>query len=208
MAKNGQKKEVASIDTHIDENTLFMRVSEIIENRKTRATSHANQEVTLMFWKVGHYVNSTVLEGKHAEYGKQIVTTLSAKLLEKYGQSFEIHNIRRMIRFADKFKDFTIVTELASQLSWSHFLEILPINSDDARLYYANEAVSRNLGTKELRRQISRKAYERQEIANIQLSEESAIPFNVLKDPYLLDIFGLRISYWNYSLHISRTRKS
>jgi len=195
MAKKEQKKEVASIDTHIDENVLFARVSEIIENRKTRASSYANQEVTLMFWEVGHYVNSTVLAGKRAEYGKQIVTELAAKLMKKYGQSFEIHNIRRMMRFADKFKDFTIVTELASQLSWSHFLEILPINSDDARLYYANEAVSRCLGTKELRRQIYRKAYERQEIANLQLSESSTIPFNVFKDPYLLDIFGLKENF-------------
>jgi len=98
MAKNEQKKEVASIDTHIDENMLFMRVSEIIENRKTRAASYASQEVTLMFWEVGHYVNSTVLEGKRAEYGKQIVTTLSAKLMKKYGNSFNERNSPDSVR--------------------------------------------------------------------------------------------------------------
>jgi len=123
------------------------------------------------------------------------VTTLSAKLMKKYGQTFDLHNIRRMMRFADKFKDFVIVTELASQLSWSHFIEILPISSDDARLYYAKESVQRHLGTKELRRQISRKAYERQEIANSQITEKSAIPFNMFKDPYLLDTLGLKDNF-------------
>ncbi|MDR2577545.1 MAG: DUF1016 domain-containing protein, partial [Chitinispirillales bacterium] len=47
----------------------------------------------------------------------------------------------------------------------------------------------------ELRQQISRKAYERQEIANAGLSKESAVPFNVFKDPYLLDLFGLKENY-------------
>ena len=64
-----------------------------------------------MYWEVGHYVNSIVLDGGRATYGKRIVT------------------------------------ELASQLSWSHFIEILPLNSDEARLFYAKDASARRLGT-------------------------------------------------------------
>jgi predicted nuclease of restriction endonuclease-like (RecB) superfamily len=48
---------------------------------------------------------------------------------------------------------------------------------------------------RELRRQISRKAYERSEIANAALAERSAVPFNVFKDPYLLDTLGLKDNY-------------
>jgi len=62
-------------------------------------------------------------------------------------------------------------------------------------LYYAQDAVTRHLGKRELRKQISRKAYERREIANSQLTEESAVPFNMFKDPYLLDLFGLKENY-------------
>jgi predicted nuclease of restriction endonuclease-like (RecB) superfamily len=62
-------------------------------------------------------------------------------------------------------------------------------------LFYANEVSERNLGTKELRCQISRKAYERREIANSQLTEESTLPFNVFKDPYLLDVLGLKDNF-------------
>ena len=77
-------------------------------------------------------------------------------------------------------------------------------NSDKPILFFdwtasvpnnAREAAQRRLGTKELRHQISRKAYERREIANTELSEDSAIPFNVFKDPYLLDMFGLKENY-------------
>jgi predicted nuclease of restriction endonuclease-like (RecB) superfamily len=190
------KKELAvQGEALIDESKIFERVANIIELRKSRAGQYANREVTLMYWEVGHYVNSVVLDGSRAAYGKRIVTELASQLIVKYGKTFDVHNLRRMMRFAERFEDFQIVTELASQLSWSHFIEILPIKTDEARMFYAHDSALRHLGTKELRRQISRKAYERREIANTQVSETSALPFNVFRDPYLLDVLGLKDNY-------------
>jgi len=99
------------------------------------------------------------------------------------------------MQFANQFSDFEIVSPLATQLSWTHFTELLPLKTQEARLYYAQDAAARGYGAKELRRQISRKAYERREIANTALSKQSAVPFSVFKDPYLLDIFGLKENY-------------
>ena len=186
---------IAQGENQMDERKVFERVATIIETRKYRAGIYANCEVTLMYWEVGHYINSVALDGGRAAYGKRIVTELASKLMVKYGKTFDVHNLRRMMRFADKFDDFQIVTELASQLSWSHFIEILPLKSNEARLYYAKDTAERNLGTKELRRQISRKAYERREISNTQISDASALPFNVFRDPYLLDVLGLKDNY-------------
>jgi predicted nuclease of restriction endonuclease-like (RecB) superfamily len=87
------------------------------------------------------------------------------------------------------------VSPLATQLSWSHFVEILPLQTQEAKLFYATDAASRSYSAKELRNQIAKKAYERQEIANTQLSEKSAVPFNVFKDPYLLDTLGLKENF-------------
>ena len=74
-----------------------------------RAGAFANCEVTMMYWEIGQHINSVLLGGIRAEYGKQIVATLS------------------------------------QQLSWSHFIELLPIKLEDARMYYANEAVKYHL---------------------------------------------------------------
>ena len=179
----------------IDEGSLFARVSEIIENRKARAGAYANREVTLMYWEIGQYIGSIMLDGERAEYGKRIVAALAQQLTERYGNSSDRTKITRMIKFAKLFPDFEIVAPLAQQLSWSHFQELLPVKTEEARMYYAQDATERNLGTKELRRQISRKAYERREIANIGLTDQSTVPFNVFKDPYLLDILGLKENY-------------
>jgi predicted nuclease of restriction endonuclease-like (RecB) superfamily len=183
------------ITTSIDENLLFARISEIIESRKTRAGLYANQEITLMFWEVGRYINSEILDSKRAEYGKNILTALAAKLVKQYGKNFSERNLYRMTLFAERFQDVEILPPLAAKLSWSHIIELLPLKSDEARLYYANDAAQRNYSAKELRRQISRKAYERQEIANLNISEQSIIPFNVFKDPYILDMFGLKDNF-------------
>jgi len=195
MAKKKQEIKIATDTSVIDENKLFLHISKIIENRKTRVYSHANQETTLMFWEIGHYINSILLDNKRAEYGKKILPTLAAKLIEKYGNSFEYTKLTRMIKFAELFQDMEIVATLSQQLSWSHFIEILPIKSEDARQYYSKDAIERNLGVRDLRKQIARKAYERREIANSQLTEKSAVPFNVFKDPYLLDTLGLKDNY-------------
>lgn len=179
----------------VNGNLLFARVSEIIENRKASAASYANQQVTLMFWEVGKYINSTVLDGKRAEYEKRIIATLAQQLVEKYGKNFTERNLYRMMLFAERFNDTEILPTLSAKLSWSHFVELLSLKSKEAWLYYANDAALRNYGVRELRRQISRKAFERREIANLQLTEQSAVPFNVFKDPYLLDMFELKDNF-------------
>jgi predicted nuclease of restriction endonuclease-like (RecB) superfamily len=148
-----------------------------------------------MYWEIGRYIGSVLLGGERAAYGKRIFSTLSRKLVERYGSGFELRSLRRMVQFAELFPNISIVSPLATQLSWSHFIEILPIETEKARLFYAHEAVTRHLGKKELRNQISRKVYERREIANLQISGNSTVPFNVFKDPYLLDTLGLKENF-------------
>jgi predicted nuclease of restriction endonuclease-like (RecB) superfamily len=98
-----------------------------------------------------------------------------------------------MTQFAEQFADFEIVTPLASKLSWTHFCVLIRVKTADARLYYAGDAAVRNYGVRELRHQISRKAYERREIANTHLSTQSAVPFNAFRDPYYHNINKIRI---------------
>jgi len=179
----------------VDEIALFEHISSIIENRRARAGAYANLEKTVMFWEIGEHIGSVLLGRERAAYGKRIVVTLARQLEEKYGNSFEVQNLRRIIQFAKRFPDFEIVVPLARQLSWSHFLILIPITSDEALMYYAYDAITRQLGKRELRRQVIRRTFERGEIADTQLTEQSKVPQNIFKDPYLLDILGLKDNY-------------
>lgn len=174
---------------------LFNELSLLIEQSKQRIAIAANSTLTLLFWQVGKRINEEVLNNERAEYGKQIVATVATQLEDKYGSNFNVKNERRMMQFSEQFSDFEIVVPLARQLTWSHFLVLIPLKSTEAKLYYAQKAVEEIWGKRELRNQISRKAFERKEIANIQLSKFPAELQNTFKDPYLLDFLNLKNTY-------------
>ena len=173
------------------EQTLFNDLSQLIEKSRQFVVVQANSVMTMLFWNVGKRINEDILQNKRADYGKRIVPTLSAQLSEKYGRSFEKTNLTRMMKFAELFPEPEIVAPLAQQLSWSHFRELIPLKDEKARLFYAKEASERKWGKRELRQSIERKEFERTETANLQISEQSPVPFNVFKDPYFLDFLDL-----------------
>ena len=92
-----KRENLAVVEVIVDETVLFQNISEIIENYKVQAGLYANREIVLMYWKVGIHINSIVLDEGRAEYGKNILSTLSTKLMKLYGKSFYIENIFRMI---------------------------------------------------------------------------------------------------------------
>jgi predicted nuclease of restriction endonuclease-like (RecB) superfamily len=194
MKKNNSQPKPQTVKL-INETILFEHISKIIENRKFHAAAYANREINLMFWEIGKYINSIILDFKRAPYGKKIFSTLSRKLATQYGKSFQEENLYRMTQFANMFTDAATVKKLLMELSWSHICELIRIKNEKARIFYAKDAVVRHLGVRELRSQIARKAFERTAIANTQLAESSAVPFNVFKDPYLLDILELKENY-------------
>lgn len=148
-----------------------------------------------MFWQIGNRINQDILQNKRAEYSKQIVSTVPTQLKERYGKNFELRNLRRMMQFAEQFTDFQIVVPLSRQLSWSHFVELLPLKTIEAKLFYAQNASNNLSGIRELRRQIALKTFERTSIADAQIEEATQIPFNTFKDPYILDLLGLQNTF-------------
>lgn len=74
-------------------------------------------------------------------------------------------------------------------------MALLPLKSDEARRFYADQVVAGRLSVRELKRAIQRKAYERREIANSQIEPGSMVPADTFSDPYLLDFLGLHDGY-------------
>ncbi|MEK7720519.1 MAG: PDDEXK nuclease domain-containing protein [Bacteroidota bacterium] len=179
---------------------LFQDLVQIIEQGKTQLAKQVNSTIALVYWHIGKRINEHVLDNKRAEYGKKIVSPLATQLVSKYGRSFEVKNLRRMMQFAEQFTDFEIVVPLARQLSWSHILLLLPLKSKEEKIFYAQKAVEEILGKRELRKQIEQKAYERGEIANVQVSLGMPELQNTFKDPYFLDFLGLKDGYMEQDL--------
>lgn len=179
----------------IKDSKLFNELTSIIEEGKKSVVAHVNRTLTLIYWQVGYKINEYLLEGERAEYAKNIVVTVSRDLESQYGRGFTEKNVRRMIQFSKVFKDFEIVATLSAKLSWSHFIEVIPIEKEAKRLFYLQKAMQEGWGVRTLRKQIERKAYERKEIAQIQIKDSLAVADSTFKDPYFLDFLGLKEGY-------------
>ncbi|HXH99466.1 MAG TPA: PDDEXK nuclease domain-containing protein [Sphingobacteriaceae bacterium] len=176
-------------------NMLFKDLGHIIEQGKKQVTQQVNNTIVMVYWQIGYKINDHILKNKRAEYAQEIVSTVSTQLKNKYGKSFELRNLYRMMQFADIFSEIEIVVPLARQLSWSHFVILIPIKSKKARIFYAQKALESNWGKRELKHQIERKAFERNEIASLQASDTFEDIQNTFKDPYFLDFLGLKDGY-------------
>lgn len=179
---------------------LVQDIAALIEESKKQLLRTANSTLTLLFWHIGKRINDEILKNERAEYGKQIIANVSAQLELKYGRNFTEKNLRRMIKFYQEFSDFNILPPLAAQLSWSHFIELFPLKSIESKLYYAQNAIEQNWGKRELRNQIERKSFERNEIANTKLAVSQPELMNTFKDPYMLDFLNLKNTYLEQDL--------
>ena len=194
--------------------SLITDLRTLINEARNKVALIVNTEITLLYWHIGKRINEEVLENQRAEYGKQIVSTLSTQLTEEYGKGFNEKNLRRMMQFAELFPDFQIVAPLARQLSWSHFLILFPIKDPLSREFYLTMSVSERWTKRTLRNKIDSMLYERTaisskpeeviktELANLR-DNEILSPDLVFKSPYFLEFTGLKGVYSEKSLEDS-----
>ena len=201
--------------TEIISAELLGDLRQIIDSARSHVAATANYELTAMYWNIGNRINRDMLNNERAEYGKQIVATVARQLQEEYGtKGFDEKSIRRMMQFAQTFPDFQIVAQLATKLSWSHFIEVLPLKEPLQREFYLTMAAAERWGRNKLREKIDGMLYERtaiatkpeelikQELADLR-DNETLSPDLVFKSPYFLEFTGLKGMYSERSLEDS-----
>lgn len=194
---------------------LMKDLRQIIDSARQRVAVTANAELTMMYWHIGERINREVLGNQRAEYGKRIVSMVATQLQNQYGtKGFEIRNIRRMMQFAQKIPKEQIVSQLATQLTWSHIIEVLPVKDPLAVEFYLTMSSSSRWGRNRLRKEIDSMLFERTAIATqpdelikkelADLRDDSNMsPDLVFKSPYFLDFTGLKGMYSEKSLEDS-----
>lgn len=178
----------------------------LIEKGKNQLAYAANATMTLTYWNVGKRINNEILDNQRAEYGKQIVVSVARQLTVEYGRSFEEKNLRRMMQFAQVFNDEQIVVSLIRQLSWTHFIALIPIKDELQRDFYTQMCRIEGWNVKTLRNKIDSMLFERTALSkkpdDLIREELKALketdrltPDLVFKDPYFLDFTGLKDTY-------------
>lgn len=190
--------------SNITNKSLFEKIKNLIEQTKQNVAISVNSSLTIMYWEIGNKINQDILKNQRAEYGKEIVVTLSRQLQDNFGKGFDEKNLRRMMQFANAIEKQKVVT-LSRQLSWSHFLALLPLQDNLKIEFYAQMSIVQNWGVRTLRERIDSMLYERtalskqpDELIKYELDNIKQEEFSknmILKDPYFLDFLDINDRY-------------
>lgn len=197
------KKE---LEPFSDNSLLVDDIRQLIESTRSSVASAVNIGLTMLYWRIGKRIHKEILMEERAEYGKEIVATLSRQLTEEFGRGFQEKNLRRMVQFADVFQDEEIVVTLSRQLSWSHFQALVSLKDPLQREFYAEMCRIERWSVRTLRKQIDSMLFERtaisrkpedviqHELANLREQDKISTEL-VFRDPYILDFLGLKDRY-------------
>ncbi|MBI4677163.1 MAG: DUF1016 domain-containing protein [Elusimicrobia bacterium] len=183
--------------------TLVTDIRSLIHTARNQVSQAINAGLTTLYWSVGRRVRQDILGGKRAEYGERIVSAAGRQLSQEFGEGFSEKGLRHMMRFAEAFPDAQIVSTLSRQLGWSHFKEIVYIQDQLKRDFYAEMCRLERWSVRTLRQKIGGMLFERtalskkpaklaaMELKNLR-EEDKLTPDLVFRDPYLLDFLGLK----------------
>lgn len=118
---------------------LLTDVRELILATRQTVAQGVNSALVLLYWKIGQRIRTDILQEKRADYGEKIVHALSAQLAVKFGRGFTKRNLFNMVRFAGVFPDREIVVSLIRQLTWTHFIALIPLTKPFQRDLYAEK---------------------------------------------------------------------
>lgn len=182
---------------------LLSDVRKLILVTREAVARTVNSGLVLLYWQIGKRIRQDILQEKRAQYGEEIVSTLSRELTVDFGRGFAEKSLRHAIRFAEVFPDLEIVSTLSRQLGWSHFLDIIYLKDPLQRDFYAEMCRIERWSVRKLRDKIGGMLFERtalskkptklaeQELKKLR-AEDRLTPDLVFRDPYLLDFLGLK----------------
>lgn len=133
------------IKNKLIDNEVYSRVKDYSKERHKVIT----------YFEIGKLLNKA-----GGKYGDNIIEEYSKKLVVEVGRKYNKRTLFRMRQFFVTFSSQK-VSPMATQLTWSHYTELLSVKDSDKLIYYVNITIKNNLSKRELREKIKNGEYER-----------------------------------------------
>lgn len=185
---------------------LFTDISKLITQARLRTASVVNQELVILYWSIGNQLHQNILQLDRAEYGKQVVATLSQRLTSEYGRGWSNRQLHYCIKIAETFPNQNILHTLCAELNWSHLKLLLSVEDPIKREFYIALCKLEKWSSRQLQDRINSLLFERTaiskkpeetviaDIKKLQKSKEVSADL-IFRDPYFLDFLGLTDTY-------------
>ncbi|TAD85324.1 MAG: DUF1016 domain-containing protein [Bacteroidetes bacterium] len=187
-------------------NPLVAEIKNLIAQSRQQVAVAVNSAITMLHWQIGKRINEEVLLHGRADYGKQIVQTLSAQLVMEYGKGWGEKHLRHCLRVAETIPNKEIIYAVSRELSWTHLRSIIYIDEPLKRTFYIEMCKLERWSTRVLQERINSMLYERTAISKkpeltiqneleLLKNNQQISPDFVFRDPYFLDFLGLKDTY-------------
>lgn len=179
-------------------NELYEQIRNILLTSRQKAYSAVNEAMVQAYWLIGKTIVEDEQNGNdRAEYGKETLQFLSARLTEEFGKGFSVRTLQQLKKF---YVVYPNTNALRSQLNWTHYRNLIKVKSDEARSWYEEETIKSQWSSRQLERQISALYYERllssREKAPVIEEAEQKLsklaPEEFIKDPYVLEFLKVK----------------
>ena len=175
----------------------FDNIKELIINSRNKVYKTINTEMLNLYWNIGKSIMEIQKGDERATYGDAVLEKLSEKLTKEFGKGFSKRNLERMRKF---YISFPNATTLSSQLSWSHYLELMKIDDVAKRNFYMKETINSKWSVRELQRQRDSLLYERLALSSnkdkvYELAEKGQVlkeSKDLVKDPFVLEFLDIK----------------
>ena len=149
------------------------------------------------YFEVGRLIVEAQGGEKRAKYGNKLIKEYSEKLTNELGKGYKVSNLKNMRQFYLIFKK---CQALPGELTWSHYIELIRLNSIKEIDYYIYITRVQNLSYRELHERIKSKEYER-----IGFKEELEKPKinTLIKNPIMIKVKDKKERLSEYALHRS-----
>lgn len=112
-----------------------------IEHGREVAYSAVNMTMIETYWKIGKRIVEEEQQGnERAEYGKRIIEHLSKELTYRYGKGFSKRYLAYFRKFYLTIDDLQILQTRLQNLTWSHILTTLRVDSAVSIRWYLETA--------------------------------------------------------------------
>ena len=178
-------------------NNLYGDIKKLVEESRNKVYKTVNIEMINLYWNIGKMIIAKQGGNDKAGYKDYVLENLSIKLSNEFGRGFSKRNLERMRKF---YLYYPIATNVLSQLTWSHYLELLKINDANKRNFYMHECINSNWDVRELQRQRTTLLYERicaskDKKSILELSNQGhkvSEGKDIIKDPFVLEFLDIK----------------
>ena len=180
--------------------SVINEIKQILTEAREKVARTVNNELLLAYWNIGRVIVESEQAGSEkAEYGKQLLKSLSKELTRELGKGFSRSNLQNMRLL---YLNYPICQSLSGKLSFTHYCELFSVSDKNARSFYEQEAQNSNWSVRELKRQINTSLFERLLLSDGNSNKEKVLalasqgmqyskPSDILKDPYVFEFLGI-----------------